>query len=330
MYTIAEEKGGEPHLSEITAVTITYNRPELLGRTIESVLNQTFTDFEYIIINNGSTDCQTASIIDTYIKKDSRVFSYAYQNNIIYTDQCWFAKQLHQGRIGSCDSQYFFIIDDDDFMERDTLETLYCMAKTFKSDIVGIGSQFVYPDGSKKDKYTFNETYTFNRVDGMCELLKRRYFNSARGGKLYRKDVLQFDIVPGVRNRDIYREYRVMNNINSITVCGKPKYYFYRHDSNLSGLDNAVTITPEKMREHLSANRIRTKWLSERMPEIKEFAYYCEASFMISLWDRIHTLEVTSCYPIAAEMKQYLQESRKILSSGTYLTEKERAILARM
>lgn len=317
-------------MPEITVVTITHNRPVLLGRTIESVLNQTFTDFEYIIINNGSTDNQTASIIDTYIKRDSRIFSYAYQNNIMYTDQSWFAKQLHQGRMGSSDCEYFFIIDDDDFMDEDTLETLCCMAKTCQSDIVGIGSQFVYPDGSKKDKYTFNETYTFNRVDGMCELLKRRYFNSARGGKLYRKDILQFDVVPGVRNRDIYREYRVMNNIDSITVCGKPKYYFYRHDSNLSGLDTAITITPEKIREHLFANRIRTEWLSERMPEIKEFVHYCEVSFMISLWDRIHNLEVVSCYPVAKEMRRNLKKNQKILSNSAYLTEKEREVIAQM
>lgn len=317
-------------MPDVTVATITYNRPDLLGRTIESVLNQTFTNFEYIIINNGSTDSQTASIIDTYIKRDSRIFSYAYQKNIMYTDESWFAKQLHQGRIGSSDCEYFFLIDDDDLMDPDTLETLFCMAKTFKSDIVGIGSQFAYPDGSKKDKYTFDQTYTFNRVNGMYELLKRRYFNSARGGKLYRKDILQFDIVSGVRNRDIYREYRVMNNIDSITVCGKPKYYFYRHDSNLSGLDNAITITPEKMREHLSANRIRTEWLSERMPEIKEFAHYCEVSFMISLWERIHTMEVVSCYPIAKEMRWNLQKYQKILSNSIYLTEKEREVIVQM
>lgn len=299
-------------MPDITVVTITYNRPELLSRTIESVLGQTFENFEYIIINNGSTDCRTTSIINAYIQKDSRVSSYAYRDNIMYTNQNGFAGLLHQGRLGSPDCDYFFIIDDDDFMEPDTLEFLYTLAKDSRSDIVGTGSRFVYPDGSKKDKYVFDQTRTFDRVEGMYELLRRRYFNSARGGKLYRKSVLRFDVVPGVRNRDIYREYRVMNNIGSITVCGEPKYYFYRHDSNLSGLDNAANITQEKMKEHLSANRIRTAWLGEQMPEIREFARYCEASFMISLWRRIYTLQVKDCYPIAREMRDWMKGNKDI------------------
>lgn len=314
-------------MPKITVVTTTYNRADLLPRTIESVLSQTFSDFEYIIINNGSTDGQTSAIIDQYIQRDKRISCYSYGENLMITDKNWFSTLLHKGCLGNPGCDYTMIIDDDDMTDTDTLEYLYRMALETKSEIVGCGSKYLYDDGTEKDKYVFDGTCTFDRIEGMKELLKRRYFNSARGGKLYKKDVLNFEVVSGVRNRDIYREYRVMNNINKITVCGEPKYYFYRHDANLSGLDCAENITPFKMQEHLEANRIRTEWLSKKMPEITEFAHYSEASFMISLWNRIYTLQVKECYDIAEYMRNWMKTNEAVLKKYTWYTEREIGIL---
>lgn len=317
-------------MPEITIITTTYNRAELLPRTIECVLNQTFSDFEYIIINNGSTDGRTHDLINKYIQLDKRISCYSYSENMLITDQNWFATLLHKGCLGDPKCDYTLIIDDDDIMESDTLENLYHMALETQSEIVGFGSRYLYEDGSLKDKYVFDGIFTFNRVEGMRELLQRKYFNSARGGKLYKKKVLHFDLVPGVRNRDIYREYRVMNNINQITICGEPKYYFYRHGKNLSGLDCVENITPEKMQEHLQANHIRTKWLSENMPEIIDYVFYSEASFMISLWNRIHSLEVKSCYQIAEFMRKWILAHKELLKKYNWYTNCEVDTLNKM
>lgn len=317
-------------MPKITIITTTYNRAELLPRTIESVLNQTFSDFEYLIINNGSTDEQTSAIIDRYMRQDKRISCYAYSENLILTDKTWFSILLHKGCLGDPNCAYNLIIDDDDVMDLDTLGALYRLALETNSEIVGFGSRYLYDDNTIKDKYVFDGTYTFNRLEGMKELLKRQYFNSARGGKLYKKEVLNFEVVSGVRNRDIYREYRVMNNIRSITVCGEPKYYFYRHNKNLSGLDSAEKITPFIMQEHLQANDIRTRWLRKHMPEISEFVHYSEASFMLSLWNRIYSLQVEECYPIAEHMQSWIKEKEKVLKKYSWYTDKELNTLREM
>jgi glycosyltransferase involved in cell wall biosynthesis len=57
----------------------TYNRADLIPETIRSVQNQTFKDWECIIVDDGSTD-NTKSIIEDLIKQDSRI-KYVYQEN---------------------------------------------------------------------------------------------------------------------------------------------------------------------------------------------------------------------------------------------------------
>ena len=56
----------------LTVLMPVYNGERFLNPAIESILAQTFTDFEFLIINNGSTD-QTAMILDEYQHKDSRI-----------------------------------------------------------------------------------------------------------------------------------------------------------------------------------------------------------------------------------------------------------------
>jgi len=57
---------------KISVLTTVYNGEKYLTETIDSVLNQTFKDFEYIIVNDGSTD-KTEEIIKNFMKKDKRI-----------------------------------------------------------------------------------------------------------------------------------------------------------------------------------------------------------------------------------------------------------------
>ena len=56
----------------ISVMMLTYNREALVGRAIESILNQTYRDFEFIIVDNGSAD-RSGEIADAYAARDARI-----------------------------------------------------------------------------------------------------------------------------------------------------------------------------------------------------------------------------------------------------------------
>ena len=68
-------------MCKISVVTSIYNGEKYIGETIESIIHQTFTDWEYIIIDNASTDA-SAEIIKNYANKDSRIRFYRNEENL--------------------------------------------------------------------------------------------------------------------------------------------------------------------------------------------------------------------------------------------------------
>ena len=68
-------------MCKVSVVTSIYNGEKYIGETIESIIQQTFTDWEYIIIDNASTDA-SPKIIEDYAKQDARIRFYRNDNNI--------------------------------------------------------------------------------------------------------------------------------------------------------------------------------------------------------------------------------------------------------
>ena len=99
----------------ISVLMLTYNREDMVSRAIKSILVQTCTDFEFIIVDNGSTD-RSGQIADDFAKIDSRI-------KVIHRDK----GSIGAGRNTALDAtkgDYIAFIDDDDYVEPDFLEFL--------------------------------------------------------------------------------------------------------------------------------------------------------------------------------------------------------------
>lgn len=100
----------------ITVFTPTYNRAHLLGRLYESLCAQRFTDFEWLIVDDGSTD-GTASLVQGFIAKRRIDIKYLSQRN------GGKHRAINHGA-GQAKGELFFIVDSDDYLPADSLQSI--------------------------------------------------------------------------------------------------------------------------------------------------------------------------------------------------------------
>jgi len=137
----------------VSVIMPAYNHERYVGEAIESVLNQTFTDFEFIIINDGSTD-STDEIIRRY--KDSRIRYYTQENMDA-------PNTINRG-IELSNGKYISIINSDDIYHHDRLAVLVDTAES--KDARFIATDLVFIDESSKviEDPLFKYNYWYNRL----------------------------------------------------------------------------------------------------------------------------------------------------------------------
>ena len=111
-----------------------YKVEKYLPACIESVLNQTFSDFELILVNDGSPDA-CPRICDSYKEKDNRI-------KVVHKQNGGLASARRAG-IKVATGEYVFNLDSDDLIENDTLECAYNIIKNTDCEIVSFSYRWV-------------------------------------------------------------------------------------------------------------------------------------------------------------------------------------------
>jgi glycosyltransferase involved in cell wall biosynthesis len=292
----------------VSVMMLTYNREALVGRAIESILNQTLRDFEFLIVDNGSTD-RSGDIAESYAARDSRV-------RVLHRPR----GNIGSGRNAALDAArgaYLAFVDDDDWAEPDFLEFLRDLLVENHADVAICGAA---------DKI-FDEKKVLTAEEAVVELMRRKKYNMAFPTKLFRRELVENLRFPeeGAYD-DIALMYRLLAEAKrGVAYHGLPKYTFYRHEGNNSAwtTDHSL-LTAATLDEYLRAYRTRTVWLSEKFPNSAGAFRYFEWSFMISMVEKITRLRIPDCQRQLAEMKAVLLENREefLLNSNTQDFEK--------
>lgn len=132
---------------KITVFTPTYNRANLLPRLYESLKKQSFNDFEWLIVDDGSTD-GTRDLVDGWIREGLLNIRYYYQENGGKHRAINRGAQLANG-------EWFFIVDSDDYLPDNSLDIADKWIATIKDDDLFAGVCGVKKDISGIIKYGF-------------------------------------------------------------------------------------------------------------------------------------------------------------------------------
>jgi glycosyltransferase involved in cell wall biosynthesis len=258
-----------------------------VANAIESILGQTFDNYEFIIVDNGSSD-NSPFICDDYAGKSDKI-------RVVHRERGNIGSGRNVG-LSAAKGKYITFIDDDDIAEPDMLAFLYDLIETHEADIALCGS-YKNEDGVRLQNCVFDDVLVMNAAESVVELLNRKKYNVAMPTKLLKKSL--FDNIKfrdTGKYDDVTVGYRLFAESKKVVGWGLPKYTFYRHNANNSGFTtNDLLLTPEQLEEYFEAFRERSEYLSNQIPELAEFARYTEWSYMISMCNKIISNKLIHC-----------------------------------
>ena len=139
----------------ISVIIPMYNTEKYIGECLDSILAQTFQNFEVIVVDDCSTDSSYA-IVESYAAKfGGRLTLSRMEHNTGGA-----ALPRNKG-LAFSRGEYIFYVDSDDFITKTALEELYTAAKNYNADFVYIGSRYMYTteNGSKLQRDKIGMTY---------------------------------------------------------------------------------------------------------------------------------------------------------------------------
>lgn len=218
----------------ISLIIPVYNTEKLLGKCLESVINQTYSDMEIICIDDGSTD-KSGQIIDEYAKKDDRII-------VIHKENGGESSARNAGLLRST-GDYIGFMDCDDWIEKDMYETLVKTMEENDADMVA-ASWFKSYDDEEKEAVNLKqvEDGVFNRDKLLRYLYERDTYQgfAYMWDKLYKRKVLTekngnmllFDENIQLGGDVIYLAKAALNCKKAVYV---PKGMYHYYQRNKSG-----------------------------------------------------------------------------------------------
>lgn len=222
----------------ISILVPVYNVEKYLTRCIDSILAQTYTDYEIVLVNDGSTD-KSGAMCDAYGAEHDCI-------RVIHQANAGLA-QVRNVSVAAARGEYITFVDSDDAIEPEYLETLMRDLQETGSDI-SICSWCEVSDDGVRTELSWDQKekglQVWETEQAVKTLLYQKGIDNNMWGKLYAASVLEGVVFPaGKVYEDIAVAYRIF--LNAKKVCYRPRA-LYRYTSNTSGISQSV-FTPKRM-----------------------------------------------------------------------------------
>lgn len=246
--------------SELISIVVpVYKVEKYLNECVDSILHQTYSNFELILVDDGSPD-KCGEICDNYACIDKRVI-------VIHKANGGLSDARNAG-INIAKGKYLTFVDSDDYISNEYLSVLYQAASESDAEIVQ-GAESQQPE-------TLDQIKDFYKVELSSEQALKNMFlfdivQVMAWGKLYRSSLFHEIRYPkGKVNEDNFTTYKLIEKANKI-VCLPRIIYYYR--INPTGIMNKkftesrfdILQTPEEIKNYFSGDIHRIQ---------KEFDYY--------------------------------------------------------
>lgn len=206
----------KPLLSVIVPV---YNVEKYLKRCLESILVQSWNDYEIILVDDGSTD-SSAQICDLYAEKYEMI-------RVIHKENKGLSDTRNRG-IEKASGEYVYFPDSDDWLEPNTFSELSDVIEELTYDIISFNREFVT---SEEDKLISAKS-RIQKLSGkqaLLEMLKQSDVTGFANDKIYRKKLFldnDIEFPVGKYYEDLGTNYKLFLKATKVYVTNQ-KYYHY-------------------------------------------------------------------------------------------------------
>lgn len=217
---------------DVSVIVPIFNVENYLNRSIKSILNQTFKNFEVILINDGSID-KSLSICEEYYKKDKRIKIINQVNQGVSTSRN-IGIEISKGK-------FIMFIDPDDELEEDAIEYLYNLINRYNADIACYRMK-TYKNNILKSNINIDENIKVYCNDEIIrEQVNKATFLHSSCNKLYSRKVInniRFNINIKYAEDSLFN-FKVLSNSSTVVASNLQKYnYYINQSSTVNNFDN--------------------------------------------------------------------------------------------
>lgn len=219
-------------MPKISVIIPVYNVERFLSRCIESVLNQTYDDFEIICVNDGSPD-NSAFILENYSQKDKRIKVITQKNQGL--------SMARNNGFENAVGEYVYFLDSDDAIHPQCLEIAYLTAEKYEADLVNFRIRSVKLN-SVFDEKLCKKKIDFNHLDIkitdkpiLLGTHREKYkVDFSACCKLYRRSLLDnIRFIPKIHMEDYPHTYAVLSKYPKTVVINEELYFYTQNEDSI-------------------------------------------------------------------------------------------------
>lgn len=239
----------------VTVVVPVYKVEKYIDKCVESILNQTYSNLEIILVDDGSPD-NCGKICDNYIKKDVRI-------KVVHKENGGLSDARNAG-IDIARGKYITFVDSDDYIDSEYVELLYKTIKKDKSDMAISSHKVIYENGTILKKATEEESVLKPK-----EVLKRILYGDgidlSAWAKLYKIELFgEIRYPKGRLFEDAATTYKLVDKCKKISIISKSTYNYIIRKNSITN----VNFSEKKMDLIISTEEM-CNYVKEKYPDLE-------------------------------------------------------------
>lgn len=212
---------------EISVIIPVYNVENYLEKCLQSILEQSFNDYEIIIINDGSTD-NTGQILNIWETEHKNICVKNCQNGGV-------SKARNIG-INISDGKFLVFVDGDDYLATDYLLTLWNCVKKDDAELGMVDYYLSYPDHIEPHSITNMKEIKYSSQETIWKLRDNSLFEGYLWNKIFVREIIVNNNIMFDDNIKVWEDmifcYRYLKKIKNVSYICKPLYYYVQHGTS--------------------------------------------------------------------------------------------------